>query len=187
MRWSGGQIGHFATIYFRIRMEGQLGAPFHFAVEFLVLVVALGGAFDALKARRDGAGRWAIGQGLGFLSLAAAQFVHGALIIQADANTTVIVLRSVAFGLLAISARPAVALERAPLEPIIAASAMPALFFTGAHASIAVIPAVAAVAVTARGFHAHRVYRDPTTLAFTSAFGAFAIAEATTALSATGT
>jgi len=187
MRWSGGQIGHFATIYFSVRMEGQLGAPFHFAVEFLVLVVALGGAFDALRARRDGAGRWAIGQALGFLSLAAAQFVHGALIAQADANTTVIVLRAVAFGLLAISARPAVALERAPLEPIIAASAMPALFFTGPHASIAVIPAIAAVAVAARGFHAHRVYRDPTTLAFTTAFAAFAIAEGATALSPTGT
>ena len=59
MRWSGGQIGHFVTIYFSVRMEGQLGAPFHFAVEFLVLVVALGGAFDALRARRDGAGKWA--------------------------------------------------------------------------------------------------------------------------------
>lgn len=187
MRWSGGQIGHIVTIYFRVRMEGQLGAPFHFAVEFLVLVVALGGAFDALKARRDGAGRWALGQALGFLSLAAAQFVHGALIVQADANTTVIVLRAVAFGLLALSARPAVALERAPLEPIIAASAMPALFFAGPHASIAVIPVIAAIAVAARGFHAHRAYRSPTTLAFTAAFGAFAVAEATTALSDPGT
>jgi len=168
-------------------MEGQYGAPFHFAVEFLVLVVALGGAFDALRARRNGAGRWAVGQALGFLTLAAAQFIHGALIRQADANTTVIALRAVAFGMLAFTARPAVALERAPLEPIIAASAMPALFFSGQHASIAVIPAVAAFAVATRGFHAHRIYRNPTTLAFTSAFGAFAIAEATTALSTPGT
>src|SRR5438552_10762253 len=110
-------------------MEGQFGAPFHFAVEFLVLVVALGGAFDALRARRDGAGKWALGQAAGFLSLAAAQFIHGAFVFQADANTTVIVLRTFAFGMLAVSARPAVALERAPLEPIIAAGAMPALFF----------------------------------------------------------
>ena len=168
-------------------MEGQLGAPFHFAVEFLVLVVALGGAFDALRARRGGAGRWAIGQALGFLSLAAAEFMHGALIRQADANTTVIVLRAVAFGLLAVSARPAVSLERIPLEPIIAASAMPALFFTGPHARLALIPAVAAVAVAGRGFRAHRIYRDPTTLAFMTAFGAFAVAEATTALSNSGT
>src|SRR5439155_23179407 len=182
MRWSGGQIGHFVTIYFSVRMEGQLGAPFHFAVEFLVLVVALGGSFDALRARRDGAGRWAIGQALGFLCLAAAQFAHGALIIQADANTTVVVLRGVAFGLLALSARPAIALERAPLEPIIAAAAMPALFFTGPHATIAAIPAVAAVAVAARGFRAHRIYRDPTTLAFTAGFVAFALAEGATAL-----
>ena len=85
-------------------MEGQYGAPFHFAVEFLVLVVALGGAFDALRARRNGAGRWAVGQALGFLTLAAAQFIHGALIRQADANTTVIALRAVAFGMLAFTA-----------------------------------------------------------------------------------
>src|SRR5207248_3837566 len=73
------------------------------------------------------------------------------------------------------------------LEPIIAAAAMPALFFTGPHASITVIPAVAAVAVAARGFRAHRIYRDPTTLAFTTAFAAFAIAEGATALSDPGT
>ncbi|HJT37675.1 MAG TPA: HAMP domain-containing protein, partial [Actinomycetota bacterium] len=168
-------------------MEGQLGAPFHFAVEFLVLVVALGGAVDALRARRHGAGRWALGQALGFLSLAGAQFIHGSLIVQSDANTTVIVLRSVAFGLLALTARPAVALERAPLEPIIAASAMPALFFTGTHATIAVIPAVLAVAVAARGLHAYRIYLDRTTLAFTAAFAAFAVSEVATAASGPGT
>jgi len=168
-------------------MEGQFGAPFHFAVEFLVLVVALGGAFDALRARRDGAGKWALGQTAGFLVLAAAEFIHGALVFQADANTTIIILRAFAFGMLAVSARPAIALERAPLEPIIAAGAMPALFFTGPHASIAVIPAVAAVAVAARGFHAHRMYRDPTTFAFTAAFASFAVAEATTAISGGGT
>src|SRR5438067_1350955 len=168
-------------------MEGQLGAPFHFAVEFLVLVVALGGAFDALRARRDGAGKWALGQAAGFLSLAAAEFIHGALVFQADANTTIIVLRAVAFGLLALSARPAVALERAPLEPISAAGAMPALYFTGPHASIALIPAIAAVAVAARGLHAHRMYRDPTTFAFTAAFASFTVGEAATALSSSGT
>src|SRR5205085_3999598 len=124
---------------------------------------------------------------LGFLSLAAAQFVHGALIIQADANTTVIALRAAAFGLLALSARPAVALERVPLEPIIAAGAVPALFFTGPHAGFAAIPAVMALAVAARGLHAHRAYRDSSTLAFTTGFTAFAIAEAATALSDRGT
>ncbi|MGZ4190181.1 MAG: HAMP domain-containing protein, partial [Actinomycetota bacterium] len=168
-------------------MEGQLGAPFHFAVEFLLLVVALGGAFDALRARRDGAGLWSIGQAMGFAALAGAQFMHGALIAQADANTTVIALRSAAFILLAFAARPAVAMERAPLEPMLAAGAMPALFFTGPHATIAVIPAVAAVAVAARGWRAHRMYRDPTTLAFGVAFAAFAVGEATTAVSGTGT
>jgi len=168
-------------------MEGQLGAPFHFAVEFLVLVVALGGAFDALRARRDGAGRWALGQAAGFLALAGAQFIHGALVAQADANTAVIALRALAFGMLALTARPAVALERAPLEPMIAAGAMPALFFTGPHATLAVIPAVAAVAVAARGWHAHRAYRSPTTLAFTIAFLYFAAADAITSMSGPGT
>src|SRR5439155_20813151 len=129
----------------------------------------------------------ALGQGAGFLSLAAAQSIHGAFVFQADENTTVIVLRTFAFGMLAVSARPAVALERAPLEPIIAAGAMPALFFTGPHATIAVIPAVAALAVAARGLHAHRMYRDPTTFAFTAAFASFTVGEAATALSSSGT
>src|SRR5438105_4046549 len=104
VRGSNGALHHDILLG---SMEGQLGAPFHFAVEFLVLVVALGGAFDALRARRDGAGPWAIGQAIGFLSLAAAEFIHGALVFQADANTTIVALRAIAFGILAFTARPA--------------------------------------------------------------------------------
>lgn len=188
VKWAGqGVKSGTSPDILRPGMEGQLGAPFHFAVEFLLLVVALGGAFDALRARRDGAGWWSVGQALGFGALAASQFIHGALIAQADANTTVVALRASAFVVLAFTARPAIALERAPLEPMLAGGAMPALFFTGPHATIAVIPAVAALVVSARGWRAYRMYRDPTTLAFGAAFLAFAVGEATTVVSGRGT
>src|SRR5918992_520831 len=87
-------------------MEGQMAAPFHFAVEFLILAVAAGAAFDALRSARDGAGRGAFVQAAGFASLVAAEVLHGMLVVSGDAAISVIALRAVGFGLIAASMRP---------------------------------------------------------------------------------
>ncbi|MFA5891370.1 MAG: ATP-binding protein [Actinomycetota bacterium] len=161
-------------------MEGTLAVPFHFAVEFLVIVVAIGAALDAVRARRHGAGLWAVGQALGFLSLAVAQYLHGALILQADADRTVLALRAAGFLLLALFSRPAAAVLPA-FTP--AAASAPALFFAGPQASLAFLPGLGALATALRGIRAHRVDQDPVTFAFAGAFLAFAAAEGATALS----
>ncbi len=162
-------------------MAGSFSVPLHFAVEFLALVVAVGASVDALRARRHGAGPWAIGQALGFGALAAAQTLHGALIRSADGDPLVVALRSIGFVMLALSARPAVHV-RARNTVATGTVAMPALFIPGMSADWAIIPAVAAVVVAARGIRAHRVDQDPATFAFAGAFISFAGAELATAL-----
>lgn len=161
-------------------MEGQLAVPLHFAAEFLVLVVAIGAALDALRARRHGAGPRALGQAAGFFALAVAQGLHGALIAPTDGDLRVVALRGAGFVLLALTARPAIS---RPVEQVAATAVAPAvLFLPGADARFALVPAVAALLVAARGFRAHRVDQDPTTFAFTGAFFSLALAEAATAL-----
>ena len=156
-------------------MEGRLAVPFHFAAEFLVLVVALGGALDALRARRRGEGTWAHGQAVGFLALAAAQIAHGSLIAQADSEPLVLGLRTAAFALLALSARPAATTS--------AVGAAPALILPGMNTTLALAPAAAAFFAAARGVRAHRKDQDPATFAFAAAFVAFGAGEVALALS----
>jgi len=163
-------------------MAGQFAVPFHFAVEFLVLVVAIGAALESLRARRHGAGVWTLGQAGGFFSLAAAQVIHGALISAADAAPYVLGLRTVAFALLALTARPAAGILASPLPPIAVAGSFPALFLPGVNADLAVLPAVAALVVGVRGARAHRVDQHPATFAFAAAFVALALAEGATAV-----
>lgn len=163
-------------------MEGPLAVPFHFAVELLVLIVALGGALDALRARRHGAGVWSLAQAAGFIALAVAQGAHGSLIAQADGGPEILATRTIAFLLLAV-ARPATNIARS----ITASAAAPALFFPGPQASMAVAPALAALAAAVPGWRAHRRDQDPATFAYTAAFVCFAAAEFATASSpATG-
>ncbi|MCA1830630.1 MAG: HAMP domain-containing protein [Actinobacteria bacterium] len=157
-------------------MEGRLAVPFHFAVEFLVLIVAIGAAVDALRARRHGAGVWSLGQALGFLSLAGSEALHGSLFARADADPVVNVLRGAAFIILALSARPG---QR--MLPV-AGATVAGLFYPGMHHSQAFIPAAAAGVVAARAWLAHRKDQEPSTFAFALAFIAFGGAEVATAL-----
>jgi PAS domain S-box-containing protein len=146
-------------------MEGQLAVPFHFASEFLILAVAVGGAFEGLRKWRGGAGRWAAGQALGFTALVAAEVLHGSLVVSSDGALSLVVLRSISFGLIALAARPNAVLVA------------PAIFVAGPDASYAFIPAVLAAAVTVRGAVAYRDSRHPATRAFFAAFGCFAAGE----------
>jgi two-component system sensor histidine kinase ResE len=165
-------------------MEGRFALPFHFAVEFLVLVVALGAAVDAVRARRAGAHRWAWGQAAGFAILAVAQFLHGGQFGEgsvgaaADAANIVLVLRTIAFGLLAVCAHP-----EAAISPFVSGAALPALFVPGPNAHLAMAPAALALVVAVRGVRAHRQDQDPATFAFAAAFVAFAAGEAMLAVS----
>lgn len=146
-------------------MEGQLAVPFHFAVEFLILAVGAGAAFDAVRRYRSGHGWSALGQMAGFASLVAAQVLHGALIIESDGDVPLLVLRAVGFGLLALPPRPSPALG------------MPALFTAGEDAAWAVLPALAAAAAAVRGAAAHRRDQEPATFAYSAAFACFAAGE----------
>lgn len=146
-------------------MEGQLAVPFHFASEFLILAVASGAAFDGIRKWRAGAGAWAAAGALGFAALAAAQVLHGALVVVADGAIALVVLRAAAFGLIAFAARPNAVLVA------------PAIFVAGPDASLAFVPALMAAAVTLRGAIAYRDSRHPATRAFFAAFACFAAGE----------
>jgi len=163
-------------------MEGQLAVPFHFAVEFLVLVVVAGAALDALRKARRGAGGWAYIQALGFVALGVSQATHGAQVFEADGDRVVLGLRTAGFLILALSARPG-GVE--PWNGRLAGAGVvaPALFVPGIDADWAFIPAIAAAAVAVRGIAAHRRDQDPTTFAFSAGFIAFAASEALTVLS----
>lgn len=156
-------------------MEGRFAVPFHFAVEFLFLVVALGAAFDAVRLARRGS-RWAWGQALGFVALAVAQVAHSALLRSADGDRFLVVVRTVGFVVLALGARPAAAV--APPPPPAAGGIAPALIVPGTHARFALVPAAAALLVAFRGIRAHRSDQDPATFAFASGFVALAVSEA---------
>src|SRR5688572_3918690 len=146
-------------------MDGQLAAPFHFAAEFLILAVCAGAAADALRGIRNGAGPWAWIRAAGFAALVAAQIVHGALVVEGDGEITVIVLRAVGFGLLALSLKP------------VPAGGLPAIFFAGGDARWATLPAFFAIVASARLLVGMRRARDSASLALAGAFALFAAGE----------
>ena len=145
-------------------MEGQLAAPFHFAVEFLILAVFAGAMFDAARAARQGNGRIAYVQATGFLSLIVAQVLHGTLLLSGDGATPLVILRAIGFGLIAASLRP---------MPM-AAATLPAVFVAGNNAGLAAIPAAFAVIAAARAFQLRKSYPAGGGPALASAFVAFA-------------
>src|ERR1043165_3908128 len=124
-------------------MEGQLAAPFHFAVEFLILAVFAGAMFDAARSARLGNGRIGYVQATGFLSLIVAQVIHGTLLLTGDGAMPLVILRAVGFGLIAASLRP---------MPVAAAGALPAVCVAGDSAGWASIPAAFEVIAAARAF-----------------------------------
>ena len=87
-------------------MEGQLAAPFHFAVEFLILAVFAGAMFDAMRPSRERAGGVAFVQAAGFASLILAQILHGTLVLTGDGALPLVIMRGIGFGLIAASMRP---------------------------------------------------------------------------------
>jgi two-component system, OmpR family, phosphate regulon sensor histidine kinase PhoR len=147
-------------------MDGQLAAPFHFAAEFLILAVCAGAAADALRGIRNGAGPLAWIRAAGFASLVAAQIAHGALVVEGDGEISIIVLRAVGFGLLALSLKP------------IPAGGLPAIFFAGNDARWAALPAFFAIVASARLLVDGRKARDTASLALAGAFALFAAGEA---------
>ena len=147
-------------------MDGQLAAPFHFAAEFLILAVCAGAAADALRGVATGGGRSAWMRTAGFTSLLAAQIVHAALLVEGDGETSLVILRAIGFGLLALSIKPA---------PV---GAMPALFFAGEDARWAAIPALFAIVASSRLMLARNKDRDPASLALAGSFALFAGGEA---------
>jgi two-component system, OmpR family, sensor histidine kinase VicK len=151
-------------------MEGQLAAPFHFAVEFLILVVFAGAMFDALRSSRESGGRVAVVQAAGFASLVAAQIFHGTLVFTGDGVTTLVVLRAVGFGLIAASLRP------------MPAAALPAVFVAGEGSAWAWIPAAFAVIAAGRAFAMRKESAGGPGLALAGSFAAFAGGEAAVAL-----
>jgi PAS domain S-box-containing protein len=156
-------------------MEGQLTVPLHFAAEFLILAVAASGCLDAIRRIRSGGGWQAAAQAAGFAVLGTAQVMHGALVIRSDGAPVLLVLRTVAFLLVAAGAG-----MPSPM------AAGPALFVAGPDATLALVPAAAAAVVAFRGFRAHRSDLDPASFAFTLAFTCFAAGEVATALAAPG-
>jgi PAS domain S-box-containing protein len=147
-------------------MDGQLAAPFHFAAEFLILAVCAGAAADALRGIRNGAGFFAWVRAAGFTALVAAQIAHGALVVEGDGEISIVVLRAVGFGLLALSLKP------------IPAGGLPAIFFVGDDARWAALPAFFAIVASARLLVDGRKARDTAALALAGAFALFAAGEA---------
>jgi PAS domain S-box-containing protein len=145
-------------------MEGQLAAPFHFAVEFLILAVFAGAMFDALRSEREGGGRVALVQAVGFASLVVAQVLHGTLVLS-DGSLPLIALRAAGFGLIALSMRS------------MPAAALPAVFIAGKDASWAAIPAVFALIAAARAFTAKRSEPRGASVTLASSFVLFAAGE----------
>ncbi len=142
-------------------MEG-LAAPFHFAIEFLILAVAAGAAFEALRSVRDGAGRAALVQAAGFASLVAAEVLHGALLVDGDGSIAAVTLRAVGFGLIATSMRP------------LQAAALPAVFVAGDDPTWAAVPAVFALMAAARAVASRREAPRGAGAALSAAFACFA-------------
>jgi len=147
-------------------MDGQLAAPFHFAAEFLILAVCAGAAADALRRIRNGAGFLAWVRAAGFVALVAAQIAHGALVVEGDGEISIVVLRAVGFGLLALSLKP------------IPAGGLPAIFFAGEDARWAALPAFFAIVASARLVVDGRKARDTASLGLAGAFALFAAGEA---------
>lgn len=145
-------------------MEGQLAAPFHFAVEFLILAVFAGAMFDAARAARQGNGRIAYVQAAGFFSLIVAQVLHGTLLLTGDGALPLVILRGIGFGLIAASLRP---------MPM-AAATLPAVFVAGGDAGWAAVPAAFAVIAAARAFQLRKSFPAGGGPALASAFAAFA-------------
>ena len=145
-------------------MEGQLAAPFHFAVEFLILAVFAGAMFDAVRAARQGNGRIAYVQATGFFSLIVAQVLHGTLSLTGDGALPLVIVRAIGFGLIAASLRP---------MPM-AAATLPAVFVAGNGAGWAAVPAAFAVIAAGRAFQLRKSYPAGGGPALASAFAAFA-------------
>jgi len=152
-------------------MEGQLAAPFHFAVEFLILAVFAGAMFDALRSARESGGRVALVQAVGFASLVVAQILHGTLVLS-DGSLPLVALRSAGFGLIALSMRP-----------MPAAVALPAVFVAGKDAPWAAIPATFALIAAARAFATKRSEPRGAGVVLAMSFVFFAGGEAALALS----
>src|SRR5919198_4985063 len=145
-------------------MEG-LAAPFHFAIEFLILAVAAGAAFEAIRSAREGAGPVALVQAAGFTSLVAAEVLHGTLAVSGDGAIAVVTLRAVGFGLIAASMRP------------MPSAALPALFVAGDDARWAVLPAAFALMAAARAFASRREAPRGAGASLSAAFVCFAAGE----------
>jgi PAS domain S-box-containing protein len=148
-------------------MHLQISVPLHFASEFLVLVVAVGATFEALRPRPGARGSAAWLQAAGFAALAAGQILHGARALDADSAPALAVVRAAAYALLLVGARPSRVLDAAPAL-LVAGGREPSWF---------IVPAALAALVAARGSAAHRKDQDPATFAFAGAFAAFAAAE----------
>ena len=158
-------------------MEGQLAAPFHFAVEFLILVVFAGAMFDAARSWRQGAGRIALVQATGFASLIVAQVVHGTLVLTGDGSMPLVILRAVGFGLIAASMRP---------MPAVAAGALPAVFVAGGDARWAALPAAFALIAAMRAVAIRKSYPGGAGSALATSFVFFAGGEIALALAPPG-
>ena len=151
-------------------MEGQLAAPLHFAVEFLILAVFAGAMFDAVRAARNGGGRVALVQAAGYATLVAAQVLHGTLVLTGEASPALIATRAAGFALIALSLRP------------FPAAGMPAIFVAGPDASWAAIPAAFALIASARVFVLRREYPGGAGAALAASFACFAGGEIALAL-----
>jgi PAS domain S-box-containing protein len=145
-------------------MEG-LAAPFHFAIEFLILAVAAGAAFEAIRSARHGAGPVAVVQAAGFASLVAAEVLHGTLAVSGDGALAAVTLRAVGFGFIAASMRP------------MPAAALPALFVAGGDARWAVLPGAFALMAAARAFASRREAPRGAGATMSAAFVCFAAGE----------
>ena len=146
-------------------MDGQLAAPFHFAAEFLILAVCAGAAADALRGLKEGAGWRAWTRATGFAALVVAQVAHGALVVEGDGEISIVVLRALGFGLLALSMRP------------MPAAGMPALFFAGSDARWAALPGFFSLVAAVRLVSGRREDREPATFFLAGAFALFAAGE----------
>jgi PAS domain S-box-containing protein len=151
-------------------MEGQLAAPLHFAVEFLILAVFAGAMFDAVRAARNGAGRVALVQAVGFATLVAAQVLHGTLVLTGEGSLPLVAMRAVGFGLIALSLRP------------FPETGLPAIFVAGPDASWAAIPAGFAIVAAGRAFALRREYPKGAGAALAASLACFAGGEIAIAL-----
>ena len=155
-------------------MEGQLAAPLHFAVEFLILAVFAGAMFDAVRSSRESAGLSAYVQAVGFATLILAQIIHGTLILTGDGALALVIMRAIGFGLIAASLRAT------------PAAGLPALFVAGPHAGWAAVPAAFALIAAARAFAIRRSSPNAAGYALAASFLAFGGGEISLALAGPG-